>query len=106
MKNFTNTFSQFYVCFGRFARFRKYEFRKVLQISVSQVLVNRFSVTHFSQGFRNGQFADIIYPAFYVCNIVKFMLYQKFQSFRRKSGHGAQIDRCQIRVRFGISIKF
>ena len=50
--------SQFYVCLGRFRKFawfRKCEFCKVLQIQALQGFANRFFV---SQGFRNGQFAD------------------------------------------------
>ena len=51
-------FSQFYACFARFARFGKYEFRKVTQFSVSQEFANRFFVSQVSQGFCNGHFAD------------------------------------------------
>ena len=46
-------FSQFVVCFARFARFCKYEFRKVSQFSVSQEFASRFYVSQVLHGFRN-----------------------------------------------------
>ena len=36
---------QFYICFARLVRFRKYEFHKVSQSSVSQAFANRFFVS-------------------------------------------------------------
>ena len=54
--------SQFYVCFARFARFRKYVFRKISQIQFSQGFACRVFVSQVQQGFSFADGTLVVWP--------------------------------------------